>query len=141
MPAYASHPYWTLGGKPTATAPTVWFADGYYDSTLDYIVRRIRLSPMPTVRQSLGWSASINPLRCASTDIDGVAHADPGTKIPCVDGWIESIFLPVARQIATSYPQFKNNDMKPELFRQYQKALQRLKDSNLSAGPARTRYQ
>ena len=141
MPAYTLHPYSTLGGKPTATAPSVYFTDGYYDSTQDYIVKRIRLSPMPTVRQSLSWSASINPLRCETSSIDtATTHVDPGVKIPCADGWIESIFLPVARQIATSFPQFKNDDIKQEISRQYFKALQRLKDSNLSSGPAKTKY-
>lgn len=137
---YASHPFWAIGSKPSAPTPSTYFIDGYYDPTLDYIVRRIRFSPMPTELQVVSWTASINPQRVATTDIDGALHVDPGVKIPCPNGWVESIFLPVARQIATSCPQFKNSDIKNEIGRQYSRALSRLKDSNGSSTPARTRY-
>lgn len=138
---YASYPFWSIAPKAIDAKPAVFFTDNYYDSTLDYITRRIRFSPMPSARQSVAWTASINPMRVAITDIStGSPFTDPGVKIPCLDGWIESIFLPVARQIATSRAQFKNEEMRQEIGRQYKVALRLIQDADASVAPARTIY-
>lgn len=140
---YAGYPFWSLTSKPTDSSPLVFFTDGYYDPTLDYIVRRIRLSPMPTVRQSLGWTGAALPIRVTAAQVCATitgAAAETNVKIPCVNGWVESIYLPIARQIGTGFPQFKNDDLKPEIYRQYQRALNRLRGSSASVAGPQTLY-
>ena len=58
------------------------------------------------------------------------AAAETNVKIPCVNGWVESIFLPVARQIAAGFPQFKNEDIRAEIYRQYKGALARVRNAS-----------
>lgn len=140
VPGWSNYPFWNICAKPTAAGPTSFFLDGYYDYTQSTIVRRIRLSPMPTVRQSIGWTSAINPQRVTAEDLDNAQHADPGVKIPCANGFIESIFLPIARQYGSGYPQFKNEEMRAEIRRQYEDAIGRLKNIGLSSAPARTQY-
>lgn len=138
-PGYWNLPYWTYGQKPTG-CPLYYFTDGYFDPTLDYVPRRIRLSPMPTAADSLAFCSLINPPRITVADIDTVDHSDPGVKIPVINGWVESLFLPIARQLNTANPRFKNDGMRAEIFRQYEMAKRRLSALNLSSAPAHTLY-
>lgn len=135
-PAYWGLPFYAIAQKPDGVRPLVFFLDGNYDPTLDYIPRRIRLSPMPNCLQSLAWTSVINPLRVTAADIDNVGHTDPGVKIPMPNGWVESLFLPIARQIGTGFPRFNNESLRPEIFRQYGVALKRLHGTNASVASA-----
>lgn len=230
-------PWWSYGPKPTAFNPVTYFLDTYYDPTLSYIKRRVRLSPMPTIPQAVGWQAKRTPIRVTSADIVsplttlvatgstsdananqtysyvcdlngyrlfmGVTHtayaiffhpnlgtyilastlaanitptaywtsalavspmstfniagtatgtvtvvttdagggaADPGTKISMPNGWVESIFLPIARQLASGLPTFKNDGVRSEIGRQYAAAKARLTEERASGARMRTTY-
>lgn len=235
--AFILAPWWTLGPKPSAQNPLTYFLDTYYDPALDYVKRRVRLSPMPTVAQSVGWVSKQTPIRVTSADIVsglstlvatgatsdananqtytyvcdlngyrlfmGVTHtayaiffhpsiggymlastlaanttptaywasllaasplgtyavagtatgavivtttdagggaADPGTKINMPNGWVEAIYLPIARQMASGLPTFKNDGIRAEIGRQYAAAKARLSEERASGSRVRTTY-
>lgn len=234
---FAYVPWWSLGPKPSAFNPITYFLDTYYDPAVSYVKRRIRLSPMPTVPQAVGWVSKRTPIRVTSADIVsglntltasgatsdtnanqsyayvcdlngyrlfmGATHtayaiffhpslgiyilastlaanttpaaywssalgvsplgtfntagtatgtvtvttsdagggaADPGTIITMPNGWVESIFLPIARQLASALPTFKNDGIRAEIGRQYAGAKARLQEERASGARVRTAY-
>lgn len=56
------------------------------------------------------------------------------------NGWVEAIFLPIARQVASGLPTFKNEGMRGEIGRQYQRALGRLRAAAGTGVVGRTGY-
>jgi hypothetical protein len=66
---YTWAPFWALGPKPTGLFPQVYFLDRYFDSTVAYPSTRLRLSPMPTQAQGIGWVNKMTPIRVTSADI------------------------------------------------------------------------
>lgn len=62
-------PFWSLGPKPAGSEPTTYFIDACYDPLLDHVPRRVRLSPMPTAAQSVGWTNRMTPPHFTSADI------------------------------------------------------------------------
>lgn len=134
-------PYYYLGAKPSGGFPTVFFIEGVYDSTLDYVPRRIRFSPMPMTQLSVSYIADMTAPRITAVDILNSNYSPTSnTKIPTINGSVESVFLPIAMQILTRLPTFKNSDSKPEIMRQYQDALRRLTGSRASVGSVRGNY-
>lgn len=132
-------PFWSFAQKPVGN-PLVFFIDGQADPTLDYVPRRLRVSPMPMTAQVLSYSVQINPPRVATADIDNVGHTDPGVKIAVPNGWVESMFVPIARYWNMSNPRFHNDQIKGVILDQYEKAKRRLKDSDGSAATVKTTY-
>lgn len=234
---YAYAPFWSLGNKASDQYPSVFFLDTYYNAAVGYPVRRVRLTPMPTVPQSVAWTNKMTPVRFTSADIvsglgalaatgatsdtqinqtydylsdfagfrmfEGVTHAkysvffhptigsciacatleagdtpaaywqsaianspigtfnplgtamgvvtittsdvgggfsDPGTLVPMTNAFVEGVFLPVARKMATALPTFKNDKILPEIDRQYRKAIERIRGNDVSVIPQRTSY-
>lgn len=233
---FVNAPFWSFGPKPIDQFPSVFFLDTYYDPTLDYVPRRIRLSPMPAVAQAIAWTNKMTPLRVTAADIvsplttlvasgagdasanqsyvfncdvngyryfAGVTHplysiffhpglnlyvivatlnasatptaywtsdlgtsplgtftpagtatgtvtvtttdsgggaADPGTKLPIPDGWVESILLCVARRRGASLATFHNAEIRAAIEEDYQRALRILRGTVISSKPAKTRY-
>ena len=134
-------PFWSIGPKPDAPSPRVYFLDAYYHPNQQSTVRMIRLSPMPNVAQAIGFTSKQLPQRVVAADIsEGTTYSDPGVNIPCVNGWIESIFLPIARQIGTGIPTFKNDTIRGEIARHYADAIARLHCERISSAPSRTNY-
>lgn len=137
----AGLPFYYVSRKPISNRPTVYFVDSLYTATLDYVPRKIRFSPMPSEALSIGYSAGMNPIRIAATDIDNGDHTtDPGVKLPTIDGKVESIFMPIALQILSRHPKFKNEAGKAEIARSYRMAVGRLENSRGSRGPQFTRF-
>lgn len=84
-------------------------------------------------------NGAIGTVTVTTSDTGGGA-ADPGTKINMPNGWAEGIFIPILRQVAAGAPTFKNDGIRPEIQRQYQRALGRLRSARVSSAPARTVY-
>lgn len=236
-PGFSFAPFWSLGPKPSDAYPSAYFLDTYRDTTKDYLVRRLRLTPIPTATQSVGWEEKVCPIRVTSADIvsglntivmsdepsdpniaqiytyltdfngyrmfrggsspdcyiyfnamansfiaqngfdpslpgeywesplgssplgtynpaggatgfaiadttdTGGGSADPGTKIIMPNGWVESILIPIARQINSGTPTFKNTEIKPEINREYVLAKQRMVGATVSgSGASKSRY-
>lgn len=117
--------------RKTHATPVAWFVDGFYDSTKDYLPRRIRFAPMPDMAYPVGYLAVINPPRIATADIDNGDHStDPGVKLPIPNGWIESIYMPICAQRMTATPKFHNDSALPEIGRQYKAAVGVLKSAS-----------
>lgn len=135
----APYPFFWFTQK-TIARPFVWFVEGYYDPSLDYLPHRLRFAPMPDQAYSVGFRAAINPIRITPADIDGVAHADPGTKLPIPNGWVESIYLPMCRQRMTGLPKFKNDGARNEIARAYARAVQILQGSKAQSSVNRIIY-
>lgn len=122
-------PFFFYSQKPISTRPYVWFVDGAYSATLDYVPRKLRFSPMPSAPYVFGYPAMLNPIRITVLDIDDGDHVtDPGKKLPIADSKVESILLPIARQIASGYPQFHNSDAVAEIARAYKQAMGYIRD-------------
>jgi hypothetical protein len=133
--------FWAFGEKPLGTYPNVFFVEGFYDSSLDYVKRRIRFSPMPVGQLPVAYTANSSPPRVTSDDIlSGSYSNDPGAKIPMLNANVESVFLPIAMQLLTRLATFKNSEAKPEIARQFQQAINILKDSKASVGSIRGVY-
>lgn len=128
-------PFWCYGQKPVAERPYTWFVDGAYLGSLDYLPRRLRVSPMPGVAQVLAYTIAACPPRFTSASITaGSPHTDPGVKIPIPNGWIESIYLPILVQQISGHELFKNREALPEIARSYKAAMARLKDASGAPG-------
>lgn len=140
VPPYTGISFFNAGPKLSGSFPSVFFLDSFYDPTLDCVARRIRFSPMPMTALSVEFTASINPPRVMVSDIKGVGSADPGTKMPMIDGAVETIFLPIFMQFLTRLPTFRNADAKPEIFRQYTEAIKDLKSRQASVSSVMPQY-
>lgn len=116
--------------QKTVQRPRAWFMEGFYQTPLGYLPRRIRFAPMPDQNYQLSFRSTLNAPFFAYADIfDGTTEDDPRTLIPLPDGWVESILLPIAKQRYTANPRFRNESAKPEIQRQYKAALAHLKNS------------
>lgn len=125
--------------KPISNRPLIYFVDSLYTASLDYVPRKIRFSPMPSEALSVGYRAGQNPIRIVAEDIDNGDHeTDPVRKIPMIDGKVESIFMPIALQIMTRHPKFKNEEGKKEIYRSYEMAVARLQGSRGQRGASNT---
>lgn len=121
--------------KPDSNRPLIYFVDSLYTPTLDYVLRKIRLSPMPNTAVAISYQSGLNPIRIQATDIDNGDHVtDPGVKLPMIDGKVESIFMPIAMQILSRHPKFKNEAGKAEILRSYRMAVGRLQGSQGQRG-------
>lgn len=218
-------PYYLFTRKAVAAHPMSWIVEGAYDSSLDYLPRRIRFSPMPSAALSVGWISAMNPPRITaamlatdsmvvtgtlSPDASGtytrqgsyngyplyilegtsdyflfyhiggtslgyiiasvISAAAPATrfvpataqtvaagtyaavspstgtatvkastsatavKLPIPNGRVESIYMGICRQRMTGLPQFKNEDAKPEIARQYKAAMDNLQNIRGGSG-------
>lgn len=134
-------PYYHLGNKPTAQYPSVFFLEGFYDPTLDYVPRRLRFSPMPTEAHSVGYTVEMAAPRVTASDITDADYDDSlSAKLPIINSDIESIYLPIAMQLLTRLGTFKNADAKPEIMRQYRDAMNLLQGSQASVASVRGVY-
>lgn len=141
VPPYAGVSFFAYGPKISGSFPRVFFLDSIFDPTLDYVARRIRFSPMPLTALSVEFTASINHPRVVASDILGpVGYADPGTKLPMIDGAVEDIFIPIFLQLCTRLSTFRNTDAKPEIFRQYTEALEDLRGRRTSVSSVMPLY-
>lgn len=109
--------------------PVAWFVDSYYDSTKTYLPRRLRVGPMPDQIYSLAFRVGLNPIRIDTSDIDGAAHADPGTVIPVPSTWVESIFIPMCRKRVSGLAQFRNAASLKEIDRAYAQAVKTMQSA------------
>lgn len=129
-------PFYFYNNKPISVRPYTYFVDGAYDSTLSYVPRKLRFSPMPASHQTFSYSALMNSPRIVVADIYNGSNplTDPGTPIPIPSGRVETIFLPIARQLASGMPQFHNKETLPQLSAAYRQALGYLKDIKSQGG-------
>jgi len=116
--------------KSIGNRPFAWLADAYYDPTLAYLKRRIRFAPIPTEQLSIGFTASHNPPRITADQI-----VEGGTALlPIPNGWVESIYIPICRQLLTGHGLFTAENSKGEIMRAYSKAKARLVNSRGAKG-------
>lgn len=223
-------PFWGMSPKPDGPYPTMYFMDTYYDPTLAYVVKRIRLTPMPDAAQSIAWTQKMLPPRVSVADavsgfttltasgatsdtnanqtytyvcdvngyraFAGVTHNlytvyfhpglsnfilnstanltntptdywknttsagvplgtfahqgtatgdmtvtssdQPGKVLTMPNAWIENLLMPIFRMQMTRLPTFKNKEIRPEIERQYQMALRRLRGATVGASSGNT---
>lgn len=225
-------PFWGMSPKPDGAYPTMYFMDTYYDPTLAYVVKRLRITPMPNVAQSLAWTNKMLPPRISPADavsgyttltasgatsdtninqnytnlcdlngyraFPGVTHNlyaayfhpglsnfilnstvnlantpaaywknttsagtplgtyapqgtatgtvtvtssdQPGKILTMPNGWIENLFMPIFRMQLGRLPTYKNKEIRPEVERQYQLTLRRIRASTVGPSRAKTGY-
>ena len=122
---FAMGSLWLFSKKTASGRILAWMSDGYYDPALNYLKRRMRFTPMPDRAMSIGFTALHNPPRIIGSQI-----SDSNTDVlPVPNTWVESIYIPICRQIMTGHGLFKSNDSKPEIARAYKAAKARLKNT------------
>ncbi len=114
--------------------PVAWFLDSYYDAAATYLPRRLRLGPMPSTACSLAYRAALNPVRILTTDLDNMSHTDPGTVLPMVDTWVESLYYPICVKLMSGLPQFRNAALLPEVDRRYRQAVKNMQGAGFGQG-------
>jgi len=120
----------------TAYQPQAYFVDTYMreDLSMAEPELRMRIAPMPDRPMVIQYRAKIEPPRYSCADVydpDDVANppADPGIQLPIPNQFVESIFMPIARQRWTRVPYFRNDNAIGEIARQYDIALQIARDN------------
>ncbi len=131
-----SSAFYLFTRKATANRPVVWIQDGQYDSAIAYVKRRVRFAPMPDQKNVVGCLFLMNPPRVIPDDL-----VEGNTDLlPIVDGAVESIYLPLCRQMLTGLSTFKSEGAKPEIARAYKAAKNHLINSQGSIGDVWARY-
>lgn len=134
-------PFYWYGRKGMSQWPYTWLVEGCYDSSLDYVPRRLRFAPMPTGAIGVSYTAIHTPPRIDTHSVDNGDHQfDPGVKLPIPNGWLESIFLPIFRQQLTGSGLFQNSSAVAEIGRSYGRAVKRLEAARGGSGGIEAKY-
>lgn len=116
-----------------AYQPQAYFVDTYLreDMSSAEPALRMRVAPMPNTSMVIQYRAKIEPPRFTCSDVydQGDPAADPGVALPVPNQFVESIFMPIARQRWTRVPYFRNDNAVGEIARQYDVALQIARDN------------
>ena len=119
------------GAQPLGT-PRYYWVDSVHSLT-EGPRHRMKLMPMPNAEMIIEYRAEVSPPNYTIADVwvqDPESGNDPGVYIPAPNDFTESIIIPIVAQRFKSSPFFRNDSATAEITRQYEIAMQMMKETN-----------
>jgi hypothetical protein len=118
----------SLSGEPfIEDNPRLYWLDEVFKATVPATAaaKRLRLAPLPGIKQILKYRALLAPLKWVRADIytTGTPLVDPGIIIPLEDTRVSTTFLPFARFRFAAEPVMADSKARAQIIENYKSAL------------------